>query len=154
MRSWHILRQLAQIKQMTCSIAFSVFLTTLTMIVRTSEWSLIVSLERSSIQSLPSTLGFLMLTDLSPRTGDLLLTPVCPNNAPNGQIFVNMDSKNWFEAQSEWPSGNIGLHLPAFSDVAQVEEAVVQWVCVLATWFVVFVLSAISSRCQPATFSL
>ena len=73
------------------------------------------------------------------RTGDLLLNPVCLNNASNGRIFVNMDSKNWFEAQSEWPSGNIGPHLSAFSDVAQVEEAVAQWVRVIATWFAISV---------------
>jgi hypothetical protein len=109
------------------------------MIVRMLEWSLITSLETSWIQSVPSILGFLMFTDLSSRTGDLLLNPVCPNNAPNGHIFVNTDSKDWFEAQSEWPSGNIGSHLSAFSDVAQVEEAVAEWVCVIATWFAVSV---------------
>jgi hypothetical protein len=78
-------------------------------------------------------------SDLSSRTGDLLLNPVCPKNAPNGHIFVNTDSKNWFEAQSKWPSGNIGSHLSAFSDIPQVEEAVAQWVRVIATRFAVSV---------------
>jgi hypothetical protein len=104
-----------------------------------SEWSLIIFLETSWIPSVPSILGFLMFTDLSSRTGDLLLNPVSPKNAPNGHIFVNTDSKEWFEAQYKWPSGNIGSHLSAFSDIPQVEEAIAQWVCVIATRFAVSV---------------
>ena len=88
---------------------------------------------------MPSTLGFVMFADLSSRTGDLLLNPVRLNNAPNGHVFVNTDSKDWFEAQSKWPSGNIGSHLFAFSDVTQVKEAVAQWVCMIVTWFAVSV---------------
>ena len=79
-------------------------------------------------------MNFLMFTDLASRTGDLLLNPICPNNAPNSHVFVNIDSKNWFEAQSEWPSGNIGTHPSPFSDVKHVEEAVAQWVCVMTVW--------------------
>jgi hypothetical protein len=121
---------------------------------RISEWSLIMSPENWLIQSVPQALSFLVFTNLLSRTGDLLLNPVCPHNAPNGHLFVNMDSKDWFEAQPEWPSGNIGSHLSAFSDVAQVEEAVAQWVCVIVIFCGFCRLSPISSRCRPSTFSL
>jgi hypothetical protein len=54
--------------------------------------------------------------------------PVCPNNAPNDCVFVNLDTKDWFEAQATWPSGNLFSQFPTFSDIDEVEYAVAQWV--------------------------
>ena len=67
------------------------------------------------------------------RTGDLLLDPVCPDNTPN-LTFVNKESKDYFEAQTVWPTGSFISSTPHFSNVAQVKEAVAEWVRAFAVF--------------------
>jgi hypothetical protein len=59
----------------------------------------------------------------------LLVDPVVPDNAPDSSIFVNEDSREWFEDQELWP---VGIFEPAdseFSDAEDAEAAVDDWVC-------------------------
>src|SRR5260221_9723056 len=62
------------------------------------------------------------------RTGDLLLEPVLPDNTPNLHTFVNEESRSYFEDQEVWPTGSFTSSISHFSDVAQVREAVAEWV--------------------------
>jgi hypothetical protein len=68
------------------------------------------------------------------RTGDLLLDPVLPDNAPNSCTFVNEESKDYFEAQAVWPTGFFTLSNCHFSNVTEVREAVADWVRAFAVF--------------------
>lgn len=63
------------------------------------------------------------------RTGDLLLDPVLPDNVFGLHIFVNEESRDWFEAQEVRPTGSFASSASRFADVEQVREAVAEWVC-------------------------
>ena len=73
-------------------------------------------------------LNFDFFFDCFFRTGDLLLDPVLPDNAPNLHTFVNEESRDYLEAQVVWPTGSSMSSIPHFSNVAQVREAVAEWV--------------------------
>ncbi|KAJ6627692.1 hypothetical protein B0H10DRAFT_1905503 [Mycena sp. CBHHK59/15] len=58
------------------------------------------------------------------KTGELLLYPARPMNAPP-QTFVNTASKQWFDSQSTWPAGH---WVPSYDSVSQVRKAVERWI--------------------------
>lgn len=57
-----------------------------------------------------------------------MLNPVLPDNTPTLHIFVNEESRHYFEAQEVWPTGYFKLSMPHFSNVVQVREAVAEWI--------------------------
>jgi len=86
------------------------------------------------------------------RTGDLLLNPVLPDNTPTLHIFVNEESRHYFEAKEEWPMGYFRSSIPHFSNVAQVREAVAEWVCSFAAFFLSSFFSVFECPCTEADF--
>lgn len=79
-----------------------------------------------------------------------MLNPVLLENTPTLHTFVNEESRHYFEAQEVWPTGYFGSSIPYFSNVAQVTEAVAEWVCSFAvfllSFFFVHVLKVISFK--------
>jgi len=56
------------------------------------------------------------------RTGNLLLDPVLPKNAPNLHTIVNQELKDYFEAEEAWPTGSFILPISHFVSVARSER--------------------------------
>ena len=69
------------------------------------------------------------------RTGDLLLDPVVPENAPDSHTFVNEDSLEWFEDQEIWPTGFFKSTNSHFFSVDDVATAVAEWVRRFSSYF-------------------
>lgn len=63
-----------------------------------------------------------------------MLEPILPDNTPNLHTFVNEESRGYFEGQEVWPTGSFTSSISHFSDVAQVREAVAEWVGPLAVF--------------------
>lgn len=74
-----------------------------------------------------------------------MLNPVLPDNAPALHIFVNEESRQYFETQEVWPTGYFRLSIPHFSNVAQVREAVAEWVCSFAALFFILLFFSVLS---------
>ena len=85
------------------------------------------------------------------RTGDLLLDPVLPDNAPDSHTFVNEDSREWFEDQEIWPTGFFKSTNTHFFTVDEVASAVAEWVCKFSSYFLGLVLSYLIFRFQGRT---
>ncbi|KAJ6517095.1 hypothetical protein DFH09DRAFT_1373692 [Mycena vulgaris] len=58
------------------------------------------------------------------KTGDLLVDPIRPKNAPL-RTFVNSTSKAWFESQPRWPLGHCVLE---YDSVTKLKKAVATWI--------------------------
>lgn len=58
------------------------------------------------------------------KTGDLLLDPLRPKNAPK-HTFVNSTSKLWFESQRKWPSGPC---VAKYDTVTKLKKDVADWI--------------------------
>ncbi|TFK70120.1 hypothetical protein BDN72DRAFT_795723 [Pluteus cervinus] len=62
---------------------------------------------------------------LDPKTGNLFTNPVRPTGSPTN-LFVDEDSRAWFESQDTWP---VGYFVPAVASSAKrIQEAVNRWV--------------------------
>ncbi|KAJ7446553.1 hypothetical protein FB451DRAFT_1412223 [Mycena latifolia] len=58
------------------------------------------------------------------KTGELLVDPVRPRNAPP-HTFVNSTSKAWFESQRMWPAGPC---VAQYDSATQLKKAVASWI--------------------------
>ena len=79
-----------------------------------------------------------------------MLNPVVPDNTLALHIFVNEESRHYFEAQEVWPTGYFRLSVPHFSSVAQARDAVAEWVCS----FVVFIFRFEPSRTETNSIQI